>query len=75
MKISKGPMLEKYSRMTDVPIGEVMEWINLYVNQPELFDFQTEETEQERFTSIKLYVLYMLDNSTTQRIKNNVAKG
>lgn len=73
MNITKGPMLERYARMIDAGIDEVLEWVNNYVNKPGLLEMQ-EPTEAERLDSIKCYILWSLENSTTERIKARALK-
>jgi len=77
MKITKGPMLEKYARYFDVPIDEVVDWVNSYVNHPG--DFHNpeliEKTEAQRLESIKAYITKRIDESSNERIrKANAAR-
>lgn len=71
MKITKGPMLEKYARYFDVPIDEVVDWVNSYVNHPG--DFHNpeliEKTEAQRLESIKAYITMRIDESSNERIR------
>jgi len=71
MNITKGPMLEKYARMIGAEIGEILEWVNNYVNKPGLLPMQ-EATEKDRLDSIKCYILWSLENSSTERIKASI---
>jgi len=59
MKISKGPMLEKYAKQFVVEIDEVVEWVNSYVNGPwpESLMPHLEQTESERLASIRGYIV------------------
>lgn len=71
MKITKGPMLEKYARYFNVPIDEVVDWVNSYVNHPG--DFHNpeliEKTEAQRLESIKEYITMRIDESSNERIR------
>lgn len=71
MNISEGPMIRKFSVMRDIPIKEVMFWVNSYVNSPELFK-DAEKTAQERAESIKRYITSRVENSLTERIKASI---
>lgn len=71
MNISEGPMIRKFALMRDIPIKEVMFWVNSYVNSPELF-VATEKTAQERAESIKKYITFRVENSLTERIKRRI---
>lgn len=73
MRISKGPMLEKYARMIGEEIDVIIEWVNNYVNLPGVLPMQ-ESTEKERLDSIKCYILWSLENSTTERIKADIER-
>ena len=55
MNITQGPMLENFARIIDTKPSEVVEWVNQYVNHPELAT-NPEPTEKERFESIKAYM-------------------
>ena len=68
MKISKGPMIEKFAALIDESVDVVLEWVNNYVNCPGLLDIQ-EPTEKERMDSIKCYILFRIHNSLTEQIK------
>lgn len=74
MKITKGPMLEKYARYFNVPIDEVVDWVNSYVNHPG--DFHNpeliEKTEAQRLESIKEYITMRIDESSNQRIRQSI---
>jgi hypothetical protein len=71
MKISSGPMLQRYATVFGMPIEQVVEWVNGYVNTPAEYAplVKYEPTEKERFESIKAYIQWRLDNSTDGRIK------
>lgn len=71
MKISKGPMIEKFAAMIDESVDVVLEWVNNYVNKPGLLEIQ-EPTEKERMDSIKLYILLRIENSTENRIRQSI---
>lgn len=72
MKITRGPMLEKFANAFEVEIDEVVEWVNAYVNRPEEFK-HAETTEKERFESIKKYISWRLDNTSEARIRASIA--
>lgn len=64
MKISKGPMLESFAERYDVPIDEVVAWVNKYVNAPDDgLPWQVEATPRERLESIRECIEAMLKNS------------
>lgn len=71
MRITTGPMLVKYADYFDIPIAEVVEWVNRYVNHPE--DFHNpeliEKTEAQRLESIKAYITKRIDESSNERIR------
>ena len=75
MKITRGPMLEKYARYFNVPIDEVVEWVNAYVNHPG--DFHNpeliEKTEAERMQSIKGYITMRINDTSNERIRASIA--
>jgi hypothetical protein len=71
MNITRGPMLERYAAVIDEQIDVVLEWVNSYVNKPGLFPMQ-EPTEKERLESIKGYITRQIENSTTERIRNDI---
>lgn len=37
MRITAGPMVQKYSERFEIPIDEVLAWMNAYVNSPDQF--------------------------------------
>lgn len=71
MNITKGPTLEKYATYFDIPLDEVLEWVNGYVNQPEVNcpDQPYEATEAERFTSIGGYIKRQVAGTANERIR------
>ena len=71
MKITKGPMLERFAKYRDIPIDEVVAWVNSYVNEPHLFP-HAEETEQERLASIRAYIEMRLSESINERIRASI---
>ena len=73
MNISEGPMIRKFAVMRDIPIKDVMFWVNSYVNSPELFK-DAENTARERAESIKRYITMRVENSLTERIKQSIVK-
>lgn len=76
MKITKGPMLEKYARYFNVPIDEVVDWVNSYVNHPG--DFHNpeliEKTEAERMQSLKGYITMRINATSNYRIRASIAE-
>ena len=74
MNITKGPMLEKFAKLIDVDIDEVVEWVNTYVNHPELAT-NPEPTEKERFESIKAYIQRRISNASDTRIRQSIEQG
>ena len=71
MNITQGPMLERFARIIDTPVSEVVEWVNQYVNHPELAT-NPEATEKERFESIKSYIQRRIANSSDERIRQSI---
>ena len=71
MNITQGPMLERFARIIDTPVSEVVEWVNQYVNHPELAT-NPESTEKERFESIKGYIQGRIANSSDERIRQSI---
>ncbi len=72
MKITKGPMLEEFANTFEIDIAEVLDWVNSYVNNPEMFP-HAEATERERLESIKRYITWRLENSINARIRAQIA--
>ena len=72
MNITQGPMLERFAKIIDVKPSEVVEWVNQYVNHPELAT-NPEPTEKERFESIKAYIQRRIDSSSDERIHQSIA--
>ena len=72
MRITQGPMLERFAIIFDIPVDEVVEWVSAYVNTPELFQ-NTESTEKERFASIRKYVEMRLADTADSRIRQYLA--
>lgn len=74
MKISKGPMLQRYSDVFGIPLEEVLAWVNGFVNHPEEYAplVKYEATEKERFESMKAYIQWRLAHSTDGRIKADI---
>ena len=73
MNITRGPMIERFARITDIDVKEVLDWANNYVNHPELFD-QTEETAKERASSLKDYIIFRCENGINGRIRASIAQ-
>lgn len=74
MNITRGPMLETFAKLIDTEIEEVVEWVNSYVNHPELAT-NPEPTEKERFESIKAYIQRRIENSSDARIRRSIEQG
>ena len=72
MNITQGPMLERFAGIIDVKPSEVVEWVNQYVNHPELAT-TSEPTEKERFESIKAYIQGRIASSSDARIRHSLA--
>ena len=72
MNITQGPMLERFAGIIDTNTSEVVEWVNQYVNHPELAT-NPEATEKERFESIKAYIQRRIANSSDARIRQSLA--
>ena len=72
MNIKQGPMLENFARIIDAKPSEVVEWVNQYVNKPELAT-NPEPTEKERFESIKAYIQRRIASSSDDRIRQSIA--
>ena len=73
MNITQGPMLERFARIIDTPVSEVVEWVNQYVNHPELAT-NPESTEKERLASIKGYINRRITASSDDRIRTSLAE-
>ena len=72
MNITQGPMLERFAGIIDSKPSEVVEWVNQYVNHPELAT-TSEPTEKERFESIKAYIQGRIASSSDSRIRQSLA--
>ena len=72
MNITQGPMLENFARIIDAKPSEVVEWVNQYVNKPELAT-NPEPTEKERFESIKAYIQVRIASSSDSLIRQSLA--
>ena len=72
MNITQGPMLERFAAIIDTKPSEVVEWVNAYVNHPELAT-NPEPTEKERFESIKAYIQKRISSSSDSRIRQTLA--
>ncbi len=80
MNITKGPVIEKFSALFDIPVEEVIEWVSGYVNRPET-EFPDlvehgfiEKTEEERFRSIAEYIKARIADSADARIRESIAE-
>ena len=74
MNITQGPMLERFAGIIDTNPSEVVEWVNQYVNHPELAT-TSEPTEKERFESIKAYIQGRIASSSDSRIRQSLSSG
>ena len=72
MNITQGPMLERFAGIIDSKPSEVVEWVNQYVNHPELAT-TSEPTEKERFESIKAYIQGRIASSSDSHIRQSLA--
>ena len=80
MNITKGPVIEKFSALFDIPVEEVIEWVAAYVNRPES-EFPdlverglVEKTDEERFRSIAAYIKSRIADSADARIRESIAE-
>ena len=71
MNITQGPMLENFALIIDAKPSEVVEWVNQYVNKPELAT-NPEPTEKERFESIKSYIQRRIASASDTRIRQSI---
>ena len=71
MNITQGPMLERFAGIIDVKPSEVVEWVNQYVNHPELAT-NPEANEKARFESIKGYIQGRIASSSDDRIRHAI---
>jgi len=80
MNITKGPVIEKFSALFDIPVEEVIEWVSGYVNRsetefPDLVEYGLiEETEEERFRSIAAYIKARIADSADARIRESISE-
>ena len=80
MNITKGPVIEKFAALFDIPVEEVIEWVSGYVNRPETLFFDLvdygfiEKTEEERFRSIAAYIRARIADSADARIRESIAE-
>ena len=80
MNITKGPVIEKFAALFDIPVEEVIEWVGGYVNSPEtefpdLVEYGLiEETEAERFKSIADYIKWRISITADARIRESIAE-
>jgi len=80
MNITKGPVIEKFSALFDIPVEEVIELVSGYVNLPDT-EFPdlvkrglVEKTDEERFRSIAAYIKTRIANSADARIRESIAE-
>lgn len=80
MNITKGPVIEKFAALFDIPVEEVIEWVSGYVNQPEtefpdLVEYGLiEETEADRFKSMADYIKWRISITADARIRESIAE-
>ncbi len=80
MNITKGPVIEKFAALFDIPVEEVIEWVGDYVNRPETVFFDLvdygliEETETERFKSMADYIKWRIFITADARIRESIAE-
>ena len=80
MKITAGATLQRFADLFDVPIEEVVAWVNGYVNHPDreapeqVKRGEVEATEKERFASIASYIKLRIENTADSRIKASIAQ-
>ncbi len=80
MNITKGPVIEKFAALFDIPVEEVIEWVAAYVNRPEtefpelVKDGLIEPTEEERFRSIAAYIKARIADSADARIRESISE-
>lgn len=71
IKIKIGPTIHRYADCYGCDPGEVVDWVNEYI---EVSTENREATEEERRDSIMGYVKAMISCSTYGRIKESLAK-
>ena len=80
MNITKGPVIEKFAALFDIPVEEVIEWVSGYVNRPDtefpdLVEYGLiEETEEERFKSMADYIKWRISITADARIRESIAE-
>ena len=81
MNITKGPVIEKFSALFDIPVEEVIEWVGDYVNRPETvffdlvaYDGFIEATEAERFKSMADYIKWRISITADARIRESIVE-
>lgn len=66
MRITAGDTLKKYATIKNIPIKEVVEWVNDYVNRP---GQDSEWTTERRLKEIQLFILTEIEESTQGHIE------
>lgn len=80
MNITKGPVIEKFAALFDIPVEEVVEWVSGYVNRqdtefPDLVEYGLiEETEADRFKSMADYIKWRISITADARIRESIAE-
>ena len=80
MNITKGPVIEKFAALFDIPIEDVIEWVSGYVNRPDtefpdLVEYGLiEETEEERFKSMADYIKWRISITADARIRESIVE-
>lgn len=72
MNIKEGPAIREFAAIRGIPVKEVLDWANTYVNHPGEFYCDTEKTVEERLESIKGYIKMRLDTSINARIRKQI---
>lgn len=75
MNIKQGPAIMEFAAIRGIPVKEVLDWANTYVNHPGEFYCDTEKTADERLESIKGYIKMRLDTSINARIRKQIEAG
>lgn len=72
MNFKEGPASREFATIRGIPIKEVLDWANAYVNHPGEFYCDTENTVGERLESIKGYIKMRLDASINAMIRKQI---
>lgn len=72
MKVTRGPLIDRYADTFGLQVGDVLAWVAGYINYPETFPALAaviEPSEPERATSIRAYMQSEVESSVSGRIK------